>query len=427
MGALLSSLLLSSSTSPSSGSNAASRVEEDEVKLKNVLKIFELQYHQQQQENSASSKLLSEISLVLRQVESYSGCSELIRQAISLSSSSFNNNSSGNGGEGVEMECWKAVCVSVRQLAGFYGCSVSLSAAFSDNLRILCSSNNPNSNSVSSNPASLDISNAASDYPEEEMMIWKNMEVNQEACYELANILSFAMHFDEVKMRLPALQNDFSYYRRTLGRIKLHSAANNNNSSTLNDNTERDGMRRRMMEMAPVAEEETNHISLFISSPTPMLATLISTVTSSPSVRRNQRIPAEMICKCLNVLAEVCHRAIVRNAFVRNEMVSVCLRVVVASLVLIDHCDPIGVFVDPATPSDRNNNKNYISKKLKLPSIFKGNMPPTRRGIDVEEHIKLIQTYAGAQTRSLLNALRYSTKHFNDASTPKAVRQLLAG
>jgi thiaminase len=45
--------------------------------------------------------------------------------------------------------------------------------------------------------------------------------------------------------------------------------------------------------------------------------------------------------------------------------------------------------------------------------------------VNVKNHIKLIQTYGGDHTESLLNALRYTTKHLNDESTPKAVKQLL--
>lgn len=37
---------------------------------------------------------------------------------------------------------------------------------------------------------------------------------------QLAMIFDFVFHFDEAKMINPAIQNDFSYYRRVLGRMK---------------------------------------------------------------------------------------------------------------------------------------------------------------------------------------------------------------
>jgi hypothetical protein len=37
---------------------------------------------------------------------------------------------------------------------------------------------------------------------------------------QLAQIFDFVFHFDEAKMVNPAIQNDFSYYRRVLGRMK---------------------------------------------------------------------------------------------------------------------------------------------------------------------------------------------------------------
>ena len=45
----------------------------------------------------------------------------------------------------------------------------------------------------------------------------------------------------------------------------------------------------------------------------------------------------------------------------------------------------------------------------------------------MKSSIKLIQAQGQSeQTDSLLNALRYTTKHMNDADTPKAIKQLLA-
>jgi hypothetical protein len=43
----------------------------------------------------------------------------------------------------------------------------------------------------------------------------------------------------------------------------------------------------------------------------------------------------------------------------------------------------------------------------------------------MKSHIKLIQTSGGPHTEGLLNALRYTTKHLNDETTPKTVKVML--
>ncbi len=45
--------------------------------------------------------------------------------------------------------------------------------------------------------------------------------------------------------------------------------------------------------------------------------------------------------------------------------------------------------------------------------------------MQVRTSIQAIQQYAGESTESMVNALRYSSKHVNDADTPKQVKQLL--
>jgi hypothetical protein len=45
----------------------------------------------------------------------------------------------------------------------------------------------------------------------------------------------------------------------------------------------------------------------------------------------------------------------------------------------------------------------------------------------MKSSIKLIQAQGpGEQTDTLLNALRYTTKHMNDVDTPKQLKQMLA-
>jgi hypothetical protein len=40
---------------------------------------------------------------------------------------------------------------------------------------------------------------------------------------QFAEILHFVLKFDDLKMNNPAIQNDFSYYRRTLSKMKMNN------------------------------------------------------------------------------------------------------------------------------------------------------------------------------------------------------------
>lgn len=83
----------------------------------------------------------------------------------------------------------------------------------------------------------------------------QHLETQQALVKQLAEILEFVLKFDEHKMKTPAIQNDFSYYRRTLTRASL----------TRQDNTEKDLV---------VGNELANRMSLFYAHATPMLRVL---------------------------------------------------------------------------------------------------------------------------------------------------------
>ena len=56
-----------------------------------------------------------------------------------------------------------------------------------------------------------------------------HVEEYQSIVKQFAKLLEFVLIFDECKMETPALQNDFSYYRRTSQRMR-----NANRLSTIN-------------------------------------------------------------------------------------------------------------------------------------------------------------------------------------------------
>jgi len=83
----------------------------------------------------------------------------------------------------------------------------------------------------------------------------QHLETQQALVKQLAEILEFVLKFDEHKMKTPAIQNDFSYYRRTLTRASLAHQ----------DNAEKDLV---------VGNELANRMSLFYAHATPMLRVL---------------------------------------------------------------------------------------------------------------------------------------------------------
>lgn len=73
-----------------------------------------------------------------------------------------------------------------------------------------------------------------------------NLEGQQALAKQLADILDFVLRFDDAKMINPAIQNDFSYYRRSLSKQK------------------------NKVEVK-IKDELANRMSLFFAYPTPML------------------------------------------------------------------------------------------------------------------------------------------------------------
>ncbi|CAG8528718.1 295_t:CDS:2 [Acaulospora colombiana] len=183
-----------------------------------------------------------------------------------------------NPTEDSQEEAWQAVQPAVAKLKQYFEYSSSLEEAIPELLKTLCEGD-----------------------------VRKNFEQNQSITKALADLFDFAFEFDYLKMKTPSIQNDFSYYRRTLSRGRLASETD---------------LRTDMIE-----DELANRIALFYACPTPML----KTVTDASA----------------------------------------------------------------------------LFAKIKL-------------------SVKAIQTYSASEYSNLMSALRFNTKHLNDPSTPKNIKQLLA-
>ncbi|CAO3592039.1 unnamed protein product [Absidia cylindrospora] len=207
----------------------------------------------------------------------------------------------------------------------------------------------------------------------------------------LAEILDFVFNFDYWKIRTPSLLNDFAYYRRLLagGRyhpspISIQTGDANNNNNNVSD------LRSAMQE-----DDQAHKITMFLAPPTPMLTTVIDTVTSYVSKQGLQKSVGE----CLVALWAACVHTLSNKKRVLDDCaISACLKSMVASIILYDHID----------------NQGAYSKQS---------------SINMKTSIKLIQTTPNVPEESsaenLLSALRYNSKHLKDESTSKHVKSIL--
>ncbi|NXS19207.1 FA49A protein, partial [Mystacornis crossleyi] len=132
----------------------------------------------------------------------------------------------------------------------------------------------------------------------------QHLEREQALAKEFAEILHFTLRFDELKMRNPAIQNDFSYYRRTISRNRINNM----------------------------------HVKA-----TPMLKTLSNATTHF--VSENKTLPIENTTDCLSTMASVCKVMLeTPSRFTSEETLMFCMRVMVGVIILYDHVHPVGAF-----------------------------------------------------------------------------------
>uniref|UniRef100_A0A3Q0SKT6 Family with sequence similarity 49 member A, like n=1 Tax=Amphilophus citrinellus TaxID=61819 RepID=A0A3Q0SKT6_AMPCI len=182
------------------------------------------------------SAVLEEAHGILAELQSYNGAGQEIREAIQNPSDLA-----------LQEKAWNAVCPLVAKLKRFYEFSLRLENALRSLLEALTS-------------------------PPYAPM--QHLEREQALAKQFAEILHFTLSFDELKMTNPAIQNDFSYYRRTISRNRL----NNQQLEAENE----------------VNNEMANRMSLFYAEATPMLKTLSNATTKFVSEMKG----------CIKVLKE---------------------------------------------------------------------------------------------------------------------------
>ncbi|NWV43613.1 FA49A protein, partial [Grantiella picta] len=307
--------------------------------------------------------VLEEAQTILAELQSYTGAGQEIREvgaapatparppavpwgnAGALPSQAIQN----PGDLRLQERAWSAVCPLVAKLKRFYEFSLRLENALRSLLEALTS------------PPYAPT---------------QHLEREQALAKQFAEILHFTLSFDELKMTNPAIQNDFSYYRRTISRNRI-------NNLQLDAESE-------------VNNEMANRMSLFYAEATPMLKTLSNATTKF--VSENKTLPIEDTTDCLSTMACVCRVMLetpeYRSRFTNTETLLFCMRVMVGVIILYDHVHPVGAFAKTSK-------------------------------IDMKGCIKVLKDQPSTSTEGLLNALRYTTRHLNDDTTSKQIRALL--
>lgn len=269
--------------------------------------------------------ILSQTTPLLDSINKYTGCEEPIRKALN------------EPGQKTEAAAWEAVSKAVDKLHDFYQLSIQLDQLWPQILNSVCQGADPNKS------------------------IGDHLAVTK----QLAMIFDFVFHFDEAKMINPAIQNDFSYYRRVLGRMK--------------------DKKQKMK----VDEELANKMSFFFAYPTPMMKVMID---STGNIN-----PAEgpKLIAGLSAVANLCLQNITHSpGDAANTILLLCC--MTGCIILVDHLrDPEGAF-DKKSP------------------------------ILIRECINLLKTGTQQSTDFLLNSLRFTTLHLNDDTTMPAIKKLLS-
>lgn len=187
---------------------------------------------------------------------------------------------------------------------------------------------------------------------------------NQQAlARQLAQLFDFVLQFDQTRMLRPHLSNDFSYYRRLLPKYNKHPRV-------------------------VVKEDEANAMALFTAEHIPMMSAVAR--ATSLYVRNN---PGSNIPAVLAAMSNVCMYMLKSKKLATQKTNILCARAMTGSLVLFDHVDPLGAFW-----------KRSAVKAHDVISTLKK-----------EHHVE-----------PLLNAIRFSSKHFKDDTTPSSIHALFA-
>lgn len=120
---------------------------------------------------------------------------------------------------------------------------------------------------------------------------------------------------------------------------------------------------------------------------------MTATAKATTELLNESQHTAVHVPKVLATIANVCLHLVKSKKFNDPATDLLCVRAMVGCIVLFDHITLEGAFVK-------------------------------RSGINIRQAVQLV-TKEFADQKALINALRYSTLHFSDESTPAAITQML--
>lgn len=169
-------------------------------------------------------------------------------------------------------------------------------------------------------------------------------------------------------MTKPAIQNDFSYYRRVFSRMKNDG----------NNNTKR-----------KVDDELANTMSFFFAFPTPMIKVIIDTTLKS-----TDSFSTIDLVNGLSLLANLSFSMVDHNPGMDDDDKFQLLCMMSGSIILVDHLLPQGAF----------------TKKS-----------PVR----IKPCIQLLKSINNPQSDALLNSIRFTSVHLNDDQSMAEIKKML--
>eukprot|EP00941_MAST-03F_sp_MAST-3F-sp1_P005744 g5744.t1 len=148
-----------------------------------------------------------------------------------------------------------------------------------------------------------------------ELITAGDLEQQQALAKLLADTFEFIVSFDSAKLMTPAIQNDFSFYRRMYSKMAAVEEAS---------------------KAMKVSDEDANMISMFIAQPTPMI---ISLVNSLKSLGASQ---LKGILELLGTMSNILCSVVMCKKFASDATNEYCMRAMVGAMILYDHLDVSG-------------------------------------------------------------------------------------
>lgn len=178
-------------------------------------------------------------------------------------------------------------------------------------------------------------------------------EDQQSLAVQLGEVFNFALSFDAIRIQKPEISNDLSFYRRLAPKFSSDPRIQ-------------------------IRDEELSSISSFCSLAVPMTSVLAR--TASTALQSNP-----LVINALSTMAVACRAMIESKRFVRYTTNLFIARAMTGAIVVFDNVDYGGAF-------------------------RKGNPTETKRAVQT-----IISDFP-EDKRAMLDALHYSTKHFDTAS-----------